>query len=197
MGGLALSLRARLSRGLAAAIAVVALGGGAVEAAEVAGVTFAGRVRAGEQALVLVDVAALRWKLVFRPYAGAFYIAPGVEPGRWREDVPKRLELAYFYSFAGKDFGPAGEEVLARNVAPEAMAALRERLAEIARLYVDVVPGDRYALTYLPGRGTELAKNGHPLGVVAGSDFAAAYFSIWLGEDPISAAFRDRLLSKR
>ena len=189
MGRLALSLRA--------ALALLILGAGAASSAEVAGVEFAEHVRAGDVSLELVNVAALRWKLVFRPYAGAFYVAPGVDPRRWREDVPKRLELEYFYSFAGKDFGPAGEEVLAENVPSATIAALKERLAEIDRLYVDVKPGDRYSLTYVPGRGTELAKNGRPLGAIAGADFAAAYFAIWLGGEPISAAFRDELLTKR
>lgn len=189
MGRFALSLRA--------ALISLALAGFAASAAEVAGVTFAETVPAGDVTLALSNVAALRWKLLFRPYAGGFYVAAGVDPKRWREDVPKRLELAYFYDIAGEDFGPAGEEVLARNVPPETIAALKQPLAEIARLYVDVKAGDRYSLTYIPGGGTELARNGKPLGTVAGAEFAAAYFTIWLGEEPISGAFRDQLLTKR
>ena len=66
---------------------------------------------------------------------------------------------------------------------------------KIDALYQDVEPGDRYALTYVPGAGTELAKNGEPLGVIPGADFASAYFAIWLGDDPIDASLRDQLLS--
>ena len=187
----------RFTLSLRAALIGLALVAGATTAAEIAGVTFAETVRAGEATLALSNVAALRWKVLFRPYVGGFYVAEGVDPKRWREDVPKRLELEYFYEIAGKDFGPAGEEVLARNVPPETIAKLKQPLAEISRLYVDVKPGDRYSLTYLPGRGTELARNGKPLGSVAGAEFAAAYFTIWLGEDPISGAFRDQLLAKR
>ncbi|MGH7805626.1 MAG: chalcone isomerase family protein [Candidatus Binatia bacterium] len=160
--------------------------------------TFSETIRAGGVAFALSNVAALRWKVFFRPYVGGFYVAEGVDPKRWREDVPKRLELEYFYSIPGKDFGPAGEEVLARNVSAETIAALNQPLAEISRLYVDVKPGDRYALTYLPGRGTELSRNGTPLGTVGGgAEFAAAYYTIWLGGEPISGAFRDQLLTKR
>jgi hypothetical protein len=71
--------------------------------------------------------------------------------------------------------------------------ALRDRLAHLHAHYEDVEPGDRYALTYLPGVGTELSKNGRRLAVVSGSDFAAAYFSMWLGDDPIDAGLRDAL----
>lgn len=192
---LSLSLRSTLKRAtLVAALLGVLAGAEPSSAAELLGVTFAERIAAGETALTLVNVAALRWKLLLRPYVGGWYVASGTDPRRWRDDVAKRLELEYFYSIAGKDFGPAGEQVLAENVSPEALVALRPRLARIAALYVDVKPGDRYALTYLPGHGTELAKNGNALGVIEGADFAAAYFSIWLGEKPISESFRDRLL---
>ena len=55
-------------------------------------------------------------------------------------------------------------------------------------------PGDRYALTYIPGVGTELALNGKPKGVIEG-DFAAAYFAIWLGAKPLDASLKAQLLT--
>jgi hypothetical protein len=63
--------------------------------------------------------------------------------------------------------------------------------------YRDVKPGDRYALTYIPGSGTELSFNGSPLVVIDGADFAAAYFSIWLGKRPLDPGLKDKLLRKR
>ena len=71
-----------------------------------------------------------------------------------------------------------------------------DRLAKLNRAYVDVKPGDRYTLTYVPGKGTTLRLNGNPLVTVEGADFATAYFRIWLGEDPISPQLRDLLLGK-
>lgn len=56
--------------------------------------------------------------------------------------------------------------------------------------YDDVAPGDGSALTVLPGVGAELSKNGRSLAVVAGSDFPATYFSMWLGDDPMDAGLR-------
>jgi hypothetical protein len=49
-------------------------------------------------------------------------------------------------------------------------------------------------LTYLPGIGTELALNGRPMGVIEGADFAAAIFSLWLGENPYDRQFKSALL---
>ena len=61
-------------------------------------------------------------------------------------------------------------------------------------MYRDVNPGDRYARTYVPDQGTELSYNGQPLITIQGADFAAAYFGIWLGKDPIDKDMRSRLI---
>jgi hypothetical protein len=60
--------------------------------------------------------------------------------------------------------------------------------------FQDVKPGDRYSINYLPEQGTELRLNEQLLGQVPGADFAVAYFGIWLGAEPISKDFRNRLL---
>ena len=112
-------------------------------------------------------------------------------------DVPKRLELSYFWGIKGSDFGKAGDEILERNVDPDTLARLRPRLEQINALYETVKPGDRYALTYVPGIGTELALNGRSKGIIPGADFAAAYFRIWLGDQSIDTALRDQLLACR
>ena len=61
-------------------------------------------------------------------------------------------------------------------------------------MYRDVEEGDRYRLTYSPGVGTTVALNGEPLGTIPGADFAADYFGIWLGEEPLDRSFRDQVL---
>ena len=71
---------------------------------------------------------------------------------------------------------------------------LRSRIEYHNSMYQDVQPGDRYSLTYIPGKGTELALNGESKGVVEGDDFAAALFSIWLGSKPISESMKKELL---
>ena len=49
------------------------------------------------------------------------------------------------------------------------------RIDRMNRHYRDIKPGDRYALTFIPGRGTELSLNGTALVTIEGDDFAAAY----------------------
>jgi len=71
---------------------------------------------------------------------------------------------------------------------------LQARIERLAAMYRDVEPGDRYALTYLPGEGTRLSLNGEVLGLIPGDDFAVAVFSMWLGDHPIDETFRNALL---
>ena len=80
--------------------------------------------------------------------------------------------------------------MLSRNVYASTLSSLRDRLDRIRAAYRDVKPGDRYALTYRPGSGTELSFNGTTLVVIQGDDFAAAYFSIWLGKQPLDRGLR-------
>ena len=150
------------------------------------------RVEAAE--LHLRGAGLLRYMVFIKAYVGAFYMLPGADPTQALGPTPRRLELAYFHAIEAEDFAEATRRKIADNVGAGTLAAIAERLARFNGLYRDVQPGDRYALTYLPGRGTELALNGVPLGRIAGDDFAAAVFAIWLGPAPIDAAFRDTLL---
>jgi hypothetical protein len=180
---------------LAALAAVGCLpGAGPVVAGEIEGVRFADERRIDEHALELNCMALLRYKYVFRAYVAALYIGTGIPPEQVLDDVPKRLELSYFWNIRGRDFGVAADQILAQNVDSATLAGLRPRVQRIHALYEDVKPGDRYSLTYLPGHGTELALNDEKKGIIEGADFAAAYFRIWLGERPIDRAFRDQLL---
>lgn len=181
---------------LALALALSLAGPRDAGAASLEGVAFADRVQAGDVALDLHALALLRYRVLFRAYVAGLYVAAPSDTEAILDDVPKRLELSYFWPIAGADFGPAADALLARNVPAERLARLRPRIERLHGAYRDVEPGDRYALTYLPGRGTELALNGRPLVAIEGADFAAAYFSIWLGERPLDEGLRDALLGR-
>lgn len=183
-----------MRRRIVAALVVLVWVARAVGAAQINGVTFADRINVGETELVLNGVALFRYAIVFKVYTGALYLGPGVAPQRVLDDVPKRLEVEYLRGFRGPEFGDAGDKVLAKNVSAETIAAIRARLDRMNSLYEDVKSGDRSALTYVPGRGTELSINGRSKGWVEGADFAAAYFQIWLGREPLSDSFKEQLL---
>jgi hypothetical protein len=168
-----------------------------VNAARIEGVVFDDSVTAQNKILTLRGVALLRYMVFIKAYVGAFYMDQNHQTRQVFEDVPKRLELEYFHAIPASDFVKSTTIIIEKNLSPQQFNALRPQLDQMNALYKDVRPGDRYAATYMPGVGTELALNGKPMGVVPGFEFANAYFSIWLGENPIDKSFRDHLLGKK
>jgi hypothetical protein len=189
------STRKRLAGPMAGAVLLTLGFARTGSAAEIEGVIFAERYESGGASLDLRCTALLRYKVLFKGYVAALYLEGGVAADDALTDVPKRLELSYFWSIDGEDIRRVGDQILAQNVDAETLAALRPRLDLLNSWYADVKPGDRYSLTYIPGRGTELALNGQAKGVIPGFDFADAYFRIWLGERPIDTSLRDQLLA--
>lgn len=163
------------------------------QAAEVEGIRFSKTYVSEGKNLRLIGAGLLRY-WGFKAYTGALYLEEGTPVDEVLSDRAKRIEIEYFRSIEGKDFGPATDKSIAKNVDAATYARLRPQIAFHNSLYEDVQPGDRYSLTYIPGRGTELALNGEPKGLIEGSDFAAAVFSIWLGPKPINSAFKNQIL---
>jgi hypothetical protein len=168
-----------------------------VNAARIEGVVFDESFKTQDKALTLRGVALLRYMVVIKAYVGAFYMDQNHQTSYVFEDVAKRFELEYFHAIPASDFVKSTKIMIEKNVSPDQFNKILPQLEMMNSLYRDVKPGDRYAATYLPGVGTELALNGKPLGIVSGFEFANAYFSIWLGENPIDKGFRDHLLGKK
>ena len=166
-------------------------------AAQIEGVSFREQVQIGRTHLVLNNVALMRYQYVIKAMVAGLYLGEGVKPQDTLSDVPKRLEIHYFWDLAAKDIVDASEKLLEQNVPASRLKAIRDQIAQMNSLYENVKAGDTYTLTYIPGVGTELALNGKKKGMVAGADFALAYFTIWFGKKPMDIAMRDELLKQR
>ena len=164
------------------------------EAAEVNGIKFDHQYAAGDTVLKIRGTGLLRVMVFAKVYVSALYLPEDCASKLVLSDVPKRLEVEYMRSIAGTDFGLVTNKKISENVDPQTYERLRPRIEYHNSLYQDVQPGDRYSLTYIPGKGTELALNGEPQGVIEGADFAAAVFSMWLGPKPISESLKKDLL---
>lgn len=182
-------------RNLAMALVAACCLSPALRAAEIEGVEFADRYEWNDTPLILNGVGLLRYRVLIKGYVAALYLGERVEPDRVLDAVPRRLEIEYFWSISADAFSEAMREGVARNVDAQTFERLREPMRRLGALYEDVEPGDRYALTYIPGIGTELALNGEPRGVVEGDQFSAALFSIWVGERALDASLRQSLLA--
>ena len=168
-----------------------------VYGALIEGVEFKDSHTLGGQSFLLNNVALMRYKVVIKAMVSALYLGEGVKPSEVLKDVPKRIEIHYFWNLEGKEIAKAADKLLAENISVSRLETIRAEIDEMNALYENVKAGDRYSLTYLPGVGTELALNGKKKGLVPGAEFASAYFSIWLGKKPMDVAMRDTLLKPR
>ena len=160
------------------------------------GVYFAPRIIVSDLPMELNGVGLKTvWRL-YKVSAAALYLAPDVDPRDVLGGVPKRLEIEYFHPIAARDFVNLTDKLLRDNVDHALLAGLQSRIDRFNALYRDVKPGDRYALTYMPAKGTVLELNGVELGVIEGEDFASAVFSMWFGPRPLSRSLKLELLGR-
>jgi len=167
---------------------------GSAEARTLEGIEFPESFRAGAREMKLRGAGLLRYKVLFRGYVAAFY----QQESRPLESSPiaQRLEIEYFWDIPADEFQKATVEGIRRNTNAASFETLRAQIDTFNKFYRDIQSGDRYSLTYLPDRGTELALNGKPLGMMQGEAFATALFGIWLGEQPLDESLKSKLLGE-
>jgi hypothetical protein len=185
---------------LAAAWACMVLsvyGTGNASVTMVDGTAFSNTVTVKGTRLHLQGAALLRYLYFIEAYTGALYLSETADGSRALENIPRHLVLEYRVAISADDFAEATEKKIRDSVSDAVFQGLMPKITALNRLYKDVVPKDRYALTYIPGTGTILALNGTPLGTIEGAEFSRAVFSIWIGKNPIDKGFRDRLLGKK
>ncbi len=160
------------------------------------GTDFPRTVTIEDRVLSLRGAGIFKWKRLLKVYASALYVPADTAADEVLGDTPRRLVFVYYRDIRGTDFAKAANPLLAANLSEEELAGIADRVARLHAMYEDIAAGDRYDLTYVPGQGTALAKNGWLIGTIPGADFAALYFRIWLGEHPLSADLRNRLLGR-
>ncbi len=178
---------------LASAVSALAV----ANPAEEHGATFERAIELAGAPLQLTGTGVARYRIVFTVYAAGLYLpaqtrADAVLDG----DTPRVLEIEYFHDISAEDIIRAANTKLDKQIPADARARLQPLIDEFHSLYGRVSDGDRYRMAYVPGTGTTLSFNGEPVGTIAGAEFAAAYFGIWLdAEDPLSRNLRADLLA--
>lgn len=162
--------------------------------AEIEGVQFDDSYEVEGIKLKVQGTGLFMYLAVVKAYVGALYLQEGVSVGDVLSDIPKRLEVEYFHALKGRDFGITTNKMIAKNTDFQTLQNIKPQIDYHNGLYEDVEPGDRYSLTYVPGKGTTLALNGKIKGTIEGADFASALFSMWLGKFPMNKPFKKQLL---
>ncbi len=169
---------------------------GPAEAEKKLGQEFAQRLEAANTRFVLQGLGAKSYLLIKVLVAG-FYLGEGFLLSPADADVPKRIEVAYFYPVPGRKLAVETRKRIILNTSREEFRGIQDRVDQMDAYFVDLRPGDRYALTYVPGQGTQFSYNQQQVGVIPGYDFAKALFAVWIGDKPLSPQLKADLLGKR
>jgi hypothetical protein len=172
-------------------------GGSALASVDGKNGPFEPRFAVADRNLELTGTGIIRYLGIFKVSEVALYMPAEVSPDQvLKPDTPRRLEVRYFHDLKKKDFVESTRVWIRKNVSEAEYKELEPKIEQLNALYEDVKEGDRYGLTYVPGKGTTLDLNGRELGAVPGGDFAQALFSIWLGDEPVEDGLPGELLGR-
>ena len=167
-------------------------------AQEVEGVEVPESLPFGDHTLTL-NGAGMRTKFFVDAYIAALYL-PEVSSEAdaiIQADAPANIRVFITSDLiTGKRFSEAVMDGFVRathgNLGP-----IRAQIdTMIATFRADMKQGDVFDLHYLPGRGTEIYRNGDLQTVAPGLDFKQAMMAIWLSEDAVQGSLRERMLAQ-
>ena len=167
-----------------------------LHAAQIDGVDFKDIYSSTSGSLNLRGLSILNYMVVIKAYAGALYLKPSTSSDQALSAAPRIIELYYFHKISADDFRESTIEMIKKNTDSAEFRRIENQLNTFNTFYRDVVPGDRYRAEYTPENGTTLYLNGRAMGTIKGDEFSRAFFSIWIGKNPIDKKFRDRLLGR-
>jgi hypothetical protein len=181
------------------ALVVLCLALAAGTAAAAPGTPFEPSVQVQGTALQL-NGAGTRYKAIFKVYDMGLYTTKKVStpeelialPG------PKRLQFTALRELPGTDLGRLFIKGMSENSPREAVqkhAISSTRLIEVFSGRSKLMPGDKFAMDFIPGKGTQFYILGQPQGEPVGdAEFFAMILKIWVGAAPASADLKSDLL---
>ncbi|MGY4827210.1 chalcone isomerase family protein [Sphaerotilaceae bacterium SBD11-9] len=144
--------------------------------------------------------AGTRYKAIFKVYDMALYTTKKVNTpdALIALDGPKRLQFVALRELPGTDLGRLFIKGLSDNSPKETVqkhTLSSTRFIEIFSGKSKLMPGDTFAMEFLPGKGTQFYIQGQAQGAPVGdAEFFSMVLKIWVGPSPADANLRDALL---
>lgn len=138
-----------------------------------------------------------RTKFVFNVYVAGLYLETPTKSAEQvlQSDQTKRVVMVMLRDLDQKSIADAVREGFQKNAGPN-MPKLQERLNTfLGQLPPGFKKGDKFVVTYVPGKGTLLAGEGERL-AIEGKDFADAMFAVWLGKSPVDDGLKRAMLGQ-
>jgi hypothetical protein len=149
---------------------------------------------------LLLNGAGTRHRAFFKVYDMALYTTKRVTtvdellalPG------PKRLQFTALRELPGTDLGRLFLKGMSENSPKDQVqrhAISSARLIEIFSGKSKLLPGDSFAMEFVPGKGTQFFITGKAQGEPVGdAEFFSMVLKIWVGTSPADSLLKDALL---
>lgn len=182
-------------------IASLLTGSAKVSAIEAGGTRFADQITLAGSELV-ANGAGVRTRLIFDVYAIALYLptrASSAEAVAAQVGV-RRIAIELMRDVSAEDFVGALKAGLKANLSPSELSALKPQIDQFGETLMaarEVRKGTPVTIDYLPTSGTRITISGQARGLdIAGRNFYDALLKVWLGDQPVQADLKSRLLGR-
>ncbi len=144
--------------------------------------------------------AGTRYKAIFKVYDMGLYTAKKVSTPEQLLALPgpKRLQFTALRELPGTDLGRLFIKGLSDNSPKESVqkhTISTTRFIEIFSGKSKLMPGETFAMEFLPGKGTQFYIVGVPQGEPVGdAEFFTMVLKIWVGSSPADSSLKDALL---
>lgn len=141
-----------------------------------------------------------RYRMMFKAYEMALYTPQRVSTSAELLALrgPKKLQFVAQRELPGTELGRLFIRGMADNATAQAMnrhTASTTRLIEVFSGKPKLMPGDTFAMEFIPGKGTTFFIQGVAQGGPVGDDeFFGLVLRIWFGESPADWLLRDAML---
>jgi Chalcone isomerase-like len=182
-------------------VALAGLLAASVQAATVAGVSYAESIEQ-QGAVLVLNGAGVRYKAVFKVYTAALYLGRKVQTPEAVLAMagPKRISISMLRDIDAGELGKLFTRGVDENTSRSELSKLVPGLYRMGQIFSEqkrLQAGDTFELDWTPGIGTVLLVRGKPQGEpFLEPEFFNALLRIWLGPNPADWKLKDALLGK-
>jgi len=151
---------------------------------------------------LVLNGAGVRYRAVFKVYAGALYVSKKVATSDafFAAPGPKRLIVTMLREVDADDIGKSFTKGFEDNTAKAELPKLTPGMVKMGQIFSDqkkLAAGDNFTVDWIPGSGMVISIKGKAQGEpFKEPEFYAAMMRIWLGASPGDSKLKDALLGK-
>lgn len=180
-------------------IMVLAFFCGTAGAQEVSAVQRPNKTQFSEPSWVLNGVGSRVMAGIFHVYEIALYLPHehSAVSEILDEDLPKRVALTFNVDVKSAQLLEVTYKVMSENHTVEELRKAEAGWQEFSTLFSgvnEIHRNDQIRLDFANASGTQVSLNGRDLGRVNDRGFMRAFLKIWLGERPVQANLKEKLL---